>query len=169
MQTATRSPSNIPPTIVANTMLRIADRLGRLRQLRRGLINMAEQTQVATGGCMCGAIRYKASGTPKGSGYCHCRSCRHHTGAPVVAFVDFTLEQVQWLSGNRRRYESSTGIFRAFCPDCGTSLTWEGYHSGNDWVEFHVSTLDNPDEFPPNKHSHYGERISWLHCDGPPK
>ena len=123
---------------------------------------MAEQTQTATGGCMCGAIRYKASGAPNGSGYCHCRSCRHHTGAPVVAFVDFTPEQVQWLSGNRERYESSPGVFRAFCRDCGTSLTWEGHHSDSNWVEFHISTLDNPDEFPPNKHTHYGERISWL-------
>ncbi len=123
---------------------------------------MTEQMQTATGGCMCRAIRYKTSGTPKGSGYCHCRSCRHHTGAPVAAFVDFAPEQVQWLSGNRERYESSPGVFRTFCGVCGTSLTWEGHHSNSDWVEFHISTLDDPDQFPPNKHTHYGERISWL-------
>ena len=144
-------------------MLRIADRLRRLRQLRRGLINMAEQTQVATGGCMCGAIRYKASGTPKGSGYCHCRSCRHHTGAPVVAFVDFTPEQVQWLSGNRRRYESSTGIFRAFCPDCGSSIARLWLDEATTWLC--IGTLDAPELVAPKYHMFTEEQIPWLDID----
>ena len=107
---------------------------------------------------MCSTIRYQASGTPEGAGYCHCRSCRHHTGAPVVAFAVFSADQVAWLSGERARYESSPGIFRAFCRDCGTTLTWEG--GGR--IEFHISSLDNPDEFPPNEHTHYRERISWF-------
>lgn len=124
-----------------------------------GLTGMAEQTQTAEGGCMCGTIRFKATGAPEGSGYCHCHSCRHHSGAPVVAFVGFTAEHVEWLSGDRARYESSPGIFRAFCRDCGTSLTWEG----RKLVEFHISSLDDPDEFPPNEHTYYSERISWLH------
>jgi len=111
---------------------------------------------------MCGAIRYEATGTPKGAGYCHCKSCRHHTGAPVVAFVVFTADQVEWLFGDRVRYESSRGIFRAFCRDCGTPLTFEANDAGSELIEIHISTLDNPDEFPPNEHTHYGERISWF-------
>ena len=122
---------------------------------------MAEQT--AAGGCLCGAIRYQASGAPEGAGYCHCQSCRRHTGAPIVAFVVFAVEQVAWVSGDRARYESSPGIFRAFCRDCGTPLTWEGRHKGRQWVEFHISTLDTPGAFPPNEHTHYRERIPWLH------
>ena len=81
----------------------------------------------------------------------------------MVAFVVFTADQVQWTSGSPARYESSPGKFRAFCRDCGTSLTWEGHYDGRDWIEFHISTLDNPDQFPPNEHTHYRERISWLH------
>ena len=111
---------------------------------------------------MCGAVRYEATGRAKSCGYCHCHSCRHHTGAPVVAFVDFVPEQVRWVSGNRERYESSPGVYRAFCRQCGTSLTWEGHHSGCDWIEFHISTLDDPNMYQPNKHSHIDERISWL-------
>ena len=118
--------------------------------------------RITEGGCLCGAIRYKASGEPQGSGYCHCKSCRHHTGAPLVAYVVFTTKQVQWLSGDPARYESSAGKFRAFCRDCGTSLTWEGTSKSNKLIEFHISTLDNPDEFPPNEHTHYSERLDWL-------
>lgn len=123
---------------------------------------MTEQPKTTTGGCMCGAVRYEASGAPHGTGYCHCRSCRHHTGAPVTAFVDFTPEQVKWVSGSRERYESSPGTFRAFCRDCGTTLTWEGHHSGRDWIEVHIGTLDNPEQYPPDNHTHYAERIYWL-------
>lgn len=112
---------------------------------------------------MCGAIRYEAAGTPVGAGYCHCRSCRHHTGAPLAAFVVFTEDQVDWVKGERAQYESSPGVVRSFCRTCGTSLTFEGTHKGRRLVEFHISTLDNPDLFPPNEHTHHDERISWLH------
>lgn len=111
---------------------------------------------------MCGAVRYRATGAPEGSGYCHCRSCRHHTGAPIAAFVVFASERVEWVSGERTRYQSSPGTFRAFCPDCGTSLTYEGRFKGRELVEFHISTVDAPEAFPPREHTHYKERISWL-------
>jgi len=39
--------------------------------------------QKVTGGCMCGAVRYEAIGEPMTVAYCHCSSCRRHTGAPV--------------------------------------------------------------------------------------
>jgi hypothetical protein len=80
----------------------------------------------------------------------------------VVAFVVFTADQVEWLVGDRSLYESSPGVLRAFCRDCGTPLTWEGNDAGSELVEFHISTLDNPDEFPPNEHTHHDERISWF-------
>ena len=118
--------------------------------------------RMSEGGCLCGTIRYKVLGEPQGSGYCHCKSCRHHTGAPLAAYVVFNNKQVQWMSPEPARYESSADIFRGFCRDCGTSLTWEGLFDGDKLIEFHISTLDNPEEFPPNEHTHYGERISWL-------
>jgi hypothetical protein len=74
----------------------------------------------------------------------------------------FTSDQVAWVSGERARYESSSGVFRAFCPDCGTPLTWEGDDAGTELVQFHIGTLDNPDAFPPRDHTHCGEQISWF-------
>ena len=119
---------------------------------------MSKENRTINGGCLCGAIRYSAIGEQKGAGYCHCKSCRHHTGAPVVAFVVFSADQVNWLTGDRVRYESSPGKFRSFCLHCGTSLTFED----DELVEFHVSTLDNPNEILPNEHTHYLEKITWL-------
>ena len=126
---------------------------------------MNEATRITKGGCLCGAIRYQTLGQPEGSGYCHCRSCRRHTGAPIVAYVVFRADQVEWLNRAPERFASSKGINRAFCADCGTPLTWEGSYDGKDLIEFHISTLDHPEQFPPNEHTHYGERITWLETD----
>ena len=114
---------------------------------------------------MCGAVRYEATDDPTWCGYCHCHSCRAHTGAPVVAFICYDADKTKWTTGVPRRYESSPGIFRAFCGDCGTPLTWEGNLEGVDEIEFHISTLDNPDEFPPTEHLFYAEKISWFEVD----
>ena len=41
-----------------------------------------------TGGCLCGAIRYRITGAPVEALYCHCRMCRRAHGAPVVAWFE---------------------------------------------------------------------------------
>ena len=87
---------------------------------------MTETSDKATGGCMCGAVRYEATGDPLSTNYCHCASCRKHTGAPVVTLVGYKKDQVKFTKGERKIYESSTGVGRAFCGQCGTPLTWEG-------------------------------------------
>ncbi|MEM7745372.1 MAG: GFA family protein [Pseudomonadota bacterium] len=123
---------------------------------------MAIDDTTISGGCLCGAIRFQAHGRPEGAGYCHCASCRRHTGAPVAAFVVFVREQVDWTTGARGLFDSSPGVRRAFCRDCGSSLTWEARHRGTDLVEIHISALDDPDAFAPNEHTHWREKIGWL-------
>ncbi|MGI9318920.1 MAG: GFA family protein [bacterium] len=114
-----------------------------------------------TGGCMCGAVRYELVSESPWSVYCHCESCRKHTGAPVAALVAGPPEQVRWTSGDRAFYASSPGRFRAFCRDCGTSLTWEAEVNGS-WLGIHISTFDNPEDLPPTEHVFHGEAISWI-------
>ena len=126
---------------------------------------MEESAKSKTGGCMCGAVRYEVSGEPIWVGHCHCVSCRRHTGAPVVTFVCFKKEQVAFTKGERRIYNSSPGVGRAFCGQCGTPLTWEGQSEVPERgmiVEFHISTLDDPDAFIPTNHLFYPERIAWF-------
>jgi len=116
------------------------------------------------GGCMCGAVRYEASGDSFGVNHCHCHSCRKHTGAPVVTLAGFMADQVRFSGEERKVYESSPGVGRAFCGKCGTPLTWEGVSStrGGSIFEIHISTFDNPDVLVPNGHSFDSERISWF-------
>ena len=41
------------------------------------------------GGCLCGAVRFVATGQPESVAWCHCQSCRKHSGAPVSVFQAF--------------------------------------------------------------------------------
>ena len=41
-----------------------------------------------TGGCLCGDVRFRLTGAPYEVDYCHCHSCRKHTGASVSVFAD---------------------------------------------------------------------------------
>lgn len=124
---------------------------------------MGEKNLSMTGSCMCGAVRYETTGETFGVIHCHCHSCRKHNGAPVVTLAGFKADQVAFSGEERRIYESSPGVGRAFCGNCGTPLTWEG--DGGDLgpiVELHISTFDNPDALEPSAHAFYPERIKWM-------
>jgi len=118
-----------------------------------------------TGGCMCGEIRYELDCESPWTVYCHCESCRKHSGAPVVALVTIEPHQVIWTSGDRKLYESSPGRIRSFCGNCGTTLTWEVADWNGSWLAIHVGTFDSPAEFPPTEHIFHGEATPWLHID----
>ncbi len=132
---------------------------------------MSDASKTYSGGCMCGAVRYEASGEPFSVTHCHCHSCRKHNGGPVVTLAGFTAEQVSFSGTARKIYESSPGVGRAFCGNCGTPLTWEG--DGGDLgpiVEFHISAFDDPDVLVPEGHSFDPERIAWFDiADGLPR
>jgi hypothetical protein len=82
--------------------------------------------RVAEGGCRCGAIRLRAYGrADAGIIYCHCRDCRKSSGAPVSPFAGYGSEQVETEQGMPKVYESSHGVRRSFCGDCGTPLSYE--------------------------------------------
>ena len=51
------------------------------------------------GGCLCGAVRFRLLGPPFEIDYCHCHSCRKHTGAPVSAFADCKRHLVEFTKG----------------------------------------------------------------------
>lgn len=124
---------------------------------------MSQTNENATGGCLCGAVRYQMDGAPLDTVYCHCQSCRKHAGAPVVALAGYRADQMHYTSGQPKVYASSPGVGRAFCPDCGTPLTWEG--DGGEigpMVEILIGTLDAPEAFAPEYHIHHAERVAWF-------
>ena len=124
---------------------------------------MGDDPVTLTGGCLCGAVRYETTGAPSRVLHCHCQSCRMHTGAPVATLAVLRPDQVELSGQDRKIYESSPGVGRAFCANCGTSLTWETVLGDEGPVcAVHISTFDNPDALTPSAHSFYPERITWF-------
>lgn len=124
---------------------------------------MGHDRGVLTGGCMCGAVRYETTGAPDRVLNCHCQSCRSHTGAPMATLAVLKADQVRFSGEGRKIYQSAPGVGRAFCANCGTSLTWEThFRDEGPLCALHISTFDKPDALPPSAHSFYPERIAWF-------
>ena len=81
-------------------------------------------TDGASGGCLCGAVRYRVKG-PLGEAHaCHCGQCRRQAGHFVVG-VNIDWSAVEVDGGDALTwYPSSPGVKRGFCARCGSSLFW---------------------------------------------
>lgn len=117
-----------------------------------------------TGGCLCGNVRYRLTGSPNNVTYCHCETCRRAAGAPVVVWAEYPVSQVELDQSAMRFYESSAIGERGFCPRCGTTLTFQ-YIQGRENIDISAATLDDPDQLPPEDHLWTKSRISWFEVD----
>lgn len=117
------------------------------------------------GGCYCGQVRYETDAAPTDETICHCSDCRRVVGAQAVAWFTVPSEGVRW-QGEAARFASSPGVVRRFCPNCGTSLTWEG-KAGE--IDLATATLDDPAAAAPKDHVWGRSRVGWDRiCDGLP-
>jgi hypothetical protein len=116
------------------------------------------------GGCLCGAIRYRATAAPTALVLCHCSTCRKASGAPALAWAIFPAASFAFTRGSPATFSSSPGVERGFCGRCGTSLT---YASANhpEVADVTAATLDNPDAFAPAKEIWLEEKIGWSAVD----
>lgn len=82
------------------------------------------ETGTYLGGCLCGNIRFKATGTPGNPHTCSCENCQRHSGAQTLCWVEFPREAVAWTGegGMPAVYRSSDYSSRSFCPTCGSTL-----------------------------------------------
>ncbi|MFC4624152.1 GFA family protein [Daeguia caeni] len=100
---------------------------------------------VYTGGCQCGAVRFRVEGALGRASICHCRMCQKAFGsfyAPLVSVAEGTLH---WMRGEPKRFQSSNHVRRGFCSDCGTPLTYEA----PDGVALAIGAFDTPEHIQP--------------------
>ncbi len=112
------------------------------------------------GGCLCGALRYRATKKPIGVAHCHCRNCQRHTGAAFVTSVGFTGDAFSWTKGQPVLYSSSENGQRGFCSHCGSTVSFHWSDLGTDWV--HAGTLDHPESVTPELHFMTESQVSWI-------
>lgn len=98
-----------------------------------------------TGGCQCGAVRFRVRGELKDASICHCRMCQKAFGAYYAPLISTRGAELTWTRGERKTFQSSNYVKRGFCGDCGTPLTYEA----PDGVAVAAGAFDDPSLLPP--------------------
>lgn len=114
-----------------------------------------------SGGCLCGRVRYRASGDGTNRCFCHCTSCQRAIGAPMVAWVSFAARNFTLVQGEMAQYRSSPGVSRGFCAACGTSITYRRDDRSEE-IDVTVSSLDDPVSLGPEAHIWVEDKLPWV-------
>ena len=122
-----------------------------------------------TGGCLCGAVRFRARGAPLYVSHCHCTMCRKASGAPVVTFAGFPADRVTFTKGKPAHYRSSKVARRGLCAKCGSQLYFQ-FDAHRERMGLNVGCFDHPEAFKPQRHIFTSTMIPWLKMkDGLPR
>jgi hypothetical protein len=111
-----------------------------------------------TGGCQCGAVRYRLDAAPSGTHICHCRMCQKASGGPFMASVLTSSFVV--TRGALSIFKSSDIAERGFCAGCGTPLTYR--FLPGEILTVTLGSLDDPDAVAPQTQYGAESRVSWL-------
>ena len=114
------------------------------------------------GRCLCGTVRFEAKGEPKWVRWCHCESCRRHSGAPSNVFVSFPNDAVTITEGAIAKYSSSPGVERGFCAKCGSTLTCASVRLPTE-THYYVGAFERAADLAPKGEFFPDERLPWLH------
>lgn len=98
---------------------------------------MAED--VREGGCLCGAVRFRATLRQHACNACSCDQCRGWGGGPFMAL---SCDPVEW-SGEIRSYASSEWATRGFCPACGSHLYFRPNAAPESLFEITLGAFDD--------------------------
>jgi ribosomal protein S18 acetylase RimI-like enzyme len=117
-----------------------------------------------TGGCFCGAVRYRITAAPLEVSHCHCSICRRTSGAPFVTWATIPTAAFALVTGAPRALRSTAPAERQFCEHCGTALTFRVLAEPQ-WLDVTVGSLDDPGTAEPDLHIWTQNQVRWLHID----
>ena len=101
---------------------------------------------VQTGGCQCGAIRFRVEGALDDASVCHCRMCQKAFGSFYGALVNTKGATLTWTRGKPKHFASSNFVNRGFCKHCGTPISYEA----PDGVALAIAIFDHPEMIVPS-------------------
>ena len=123
------------------------------------------------GGCHCGAIRYKASVSPKLVTICHCTDCQAISGAPYRVNVRVLRENFE-VNVEPKHYmkvgSSGDEIITTFCEICGSALY--SFKDGKDFVNLRVGGISQRAQLAPSHQGYCESALPWaFDISGVPK
>jgi hypothetical protein len=113
-----------------------------------------------TGGCQCGAVRYRLNGRLLEPGICHCRMCQKATGGLFMAMVGSMNDDLELTRDAPAWFNSSDVFRRGFCASCGTPLFYQ--KQGGKGTGVSLGSLDDPAAVKPVAAHGVQSRMPWL-------
>jgi hypothetical protein len=117
-------------------------------------------SEIHSGGCQCGAIRFRIEGPLGHAGICHCRMCQKAFGSWGAALTSVEETKLTWTRGAPAEFRSSPVVARGFCSSCGTPL----YMHEDGWTVYDIAigTLDDPNSAPPTTQVGTESKLVWF-------
>ena len=113
-----------------------------------------QPTPIATGGCLCGGVRFEIYEPLMDVVNCHCSKCRRfhgHVGAYTATDrQNLVLVQSETLKWFRSTTDETPNVHRGFCVQCGSSLFWDP--RGKSRISIAAGALDPPTGLATIKH-----------------
>ncbi len=100
---------------------------------------------IYSGGCQCGAVRFRIEGALGTASVCHCRMCQKASGGFYQPLVQLGDAKLTWTRGGPKTFRSSNYAVRGFCGDCGTPLTFDAPEG----TALAIAAFDKPEEITP--------------------
>lgn len=99
------------------------------------------------GGCVCGALSYRVSGSPHYIIACHCLTCQCLSGSDYVLAMLLPRDHFTLVTGKvqkcHRTAESGRVLPGYFCAECGTRV-WHEPTWTKKTINLRAGTLDDP-------------------------
>jgi hypothetical protein len=118
---------------------------------------------VLTGGCLCGAVTYRASAPFLRFAHCHCSRCRKATGAGYATNLYLAPSRFEWTLGREStvRFDlpSARSFATTFCRHCGSPLPHHT-RSGQEIV-VPAGSLDQAPDLEPQARIFWASRADW--------
>ena len=122
-------------------------------------------TSVLSGSCLCGEVRYSATGEAQRFFHCHCKRCRKASGTGHASNL-FLKGTLSWESGEELveiyKLPEAERFCNIFCKTCGGRLP--RYVESLGMVFIPAGSLDVEPDFAPQARIFTGSRTEWS-CD----
>ena len=120
------------------------------------------------GRCFCGAVTFEVDSPVQSCVTCHCESCRRQCSAPMTTYIGVPDGQWRWTGKAPKVFNSSPGVERSFCDNCGTPLSFRSKRMSG-VMHLFASAMEEPEKFAPTLHVAFEEKLPWLKlADGLP-
>lgn len=127
-----------------------------------------EDVAMMKGGCLCGKVRYSATGEPAMVAVCHCKNCQKQAGTSFALVVGVPKSAMS-VEGNLKTFQdkgdSGRPVNRNFCPECGSPITSE-LAGMPDLTFIKAGTLDDTSWLRPAVQVYCDSAQPWVKLEG---